>query len=291
MRTRPLIAAAALACALTLAACTGPTTPSPGPTDRPEGIDVGRSIVYAEVDGTELAMDACIPEDRSAGPFPGVVLIHGGAFREGNRSNMLGLCQRLAADGVAAFPLDYRLIPASFPAQVEDVMAAVGWLRQPAQTERFDLSGDISLLGSSAGAIIALTAADALADAGASVSAVVSLSAAGDLTVGALALGSPDPALEDVVLAYLGCADLRDCPHAVDASPIHNVAGLPPTLLVHGSDELIPLEQAEALEGAIREAGGEVTLVVVDGALHGLQVLDGGTGAEILRFLVDNMSR
>ncbi|MGC5172948.1 alpha/beta hydrolase [Microbacterium sp. DT81.1] len=290
MRTRLLLGVVALVSAVLLAGCQS-SPPAPGATTTGGvTVDVEKSIAYEQVDGKDLDLDACIPKDDSAGPFPAVILIHGGAFQEGSRSNMLSLCGELAKDGLAAFAIDYRLLPASFPAQAEDTATAVDWLRETAQTDRFNLSGDIALLGSSAGGIIALTAADALAKSGSPVSAVVTLSAAGDLTSEALALGDPDPSLEEVVLSYLGCDDIDDCPQAVTASPRFNVPADTPTLLVHGSEDVIPVEQAEALEQAMREAGADVTLLVVDGERHGLQLIDNGSRVQIRDFLVDRMS-
>ena len=288
MRARWPLGLILLVTAVVLAGCQN-APPTPVATAIP-GVNVEKSIPYAEVDGTELELDACTPEDRSAGPVPAVVLIHGGAFQEGSRSNMLGLCGKLAKQGIAAFAIDYRLLPATFPAQTDDTVTAVQWLRDPAQAERFGLSDKLALLGSSAGGIIALTAADALEDEGAPVSAVVTLSAAGDLTADALSLGNPDAALEAVVLAYLGCDDIEDCPQAEAASPRFNVPVDTPTLLVHGSKDLIPVEQAEALEDAMREAGADVTLLIVDGQRHGLQLTDNKTSDQIRDFLVENLS-
>lgn len=286
MTRRAAAVALCVLAAIVVSACS-PGARATSPAD-PPGVDVAHSIAFsAEHD---LAMDACIPADRDEGPFPAAVLIHGGAFREGGRSNMLSLCKRLAAAGIAAFPIDYRLLPASFPAPVDDTVAAVEWLREPEQTARFDLSERISLLGSSAGGIIALTAAHRLAQDGEPVSAVVTLSAAGDLTADARSLGDPDPALEDVVLGYLGCESIEDCPQAAEASPLHNVSDLPPTLLVHGEDELIPIQQAQALEQAMADAGVPVTLLIGERRAHGLQLLDDGIEDEVVRFLVSGTS-
>lgn len=281
-------AIAGIAAVIVLAGCSG--TAAPAPTI-PDGIDVGRSITYADVDGETLQLDACIPSARSEGPFPAVVLVHGGAFREGDRSNMLPLCEAFAGEGTAAFAIDYRLLPAAYPSQVDDTIAAVEWLREDAQVDRFDIDPSaLSLLGSSAGGIIVLSAADRLGAEGVPPASVVTLSAAGDLTASGRELGDPDPALEKVVLGYLGCDEVESCATARDASPLYNVANLPPTLLVHGSDELIPLAQAEALESAISAAGRSVQLDIVDGAKHGLQLLDPATRDRISEFLSANSS-
>lgn len=277
---------AAVACfTMLLSACAGgQATPSLTPL---ASADVERGIQYRDVEGTPLALDACLPSS-AAGPFPAAVLVHGGAFEKGDRSTMLDLCKQMAKSGFAAFAVDYRLVPDVYPAQVEDVAAAVEWLRQPEQVEAFDLSGAMSIIGSSAGGIIALSTAASLADIGAPVSSVVALSAAGDLRAQAETLGTPAPDLERVVLGYLGCATVDDCTAAESASPVTQVAKLPPTLLVHGSAELIPIQQAEALAAALQSAGVPHELLVSEGKRHGLQLLDAQTRAAVLEFLLAN---
>lgn len=257
--------------------------PAPtGPTAAP--IVVEKGIDYTADDGSELKVDACLPGE--GGERPAVILVHGGAFSEGDRATMSGACRDLAQQGLAAFAVDYRLLPAIYPAQVDDVAAAVRWLRDPAQVERFGLDGAVSVLGSSAGAIISLSAAAALAAEGAPVASVVALSPAGSLTAEAAELGDPSPELERVVLGYLGCDSIQDCAVAAEASPVATADLLPPTLIVHGSDELIPLAQAELLDEALSRAGIDHDLVVVEGERHGLQLLDGTTERTVRDFLI-----
>lgn len=282
MRKRLAALAALTALGLALAACapSNPTPTTPPPDER--------GIAYRQVDGTDLDLDVCLPDGD--GPHPAAVLVHGGAFQEGDRGTMRGACQALADAGWAAFPVDYRLLPDTYPAPVDDVTAAVQWLRDPAQVERFSLDGTgpdttVSLVGSSAGAIIALDTAAALADAGTPVSAVVGLSAAADLTADGRELGTPDPRLEEVVLGFLGCDSVDDCDAATAASPVTHAAALPPTLLVHGTDELIPIEQAERLAEALESAGVTHELVEVDGDNHGLRLLNYQTRPRIAEFL------
>ena len=56
-----------------------------------------------------------------------------------------------------------------------------------------------------------------------------------------------------------------------DISPITHVSpDDPPTLIIHGDrDELVPLQQSEAMVEALEEAGVEAKLVVKEGAGHG----------------------
>lgn len=276
---RMMAATVAIASLAVLAGCGGGRTDIPDPTSKVE-----RNIAYREIDGQTLALDACLPVNADE-PVPAVVLVHGGAFQEGDRKTMSGICGDLADAGFAAFSVDYRLVPSIYPAQQDDVAAAAEWLRDAAQQDRFNLNDSMSLLGSSAGAIIVMTAAASLAGAGTPVDAVVGLSTAGVLTEDARELGSPPPELELVVQGYLGCAKLTECPSAVAASPVSVAAALPPTLLIHGSAELIPLAQAEALVGAMNAAGVENELVVVDGDNHGLSLLNSKTRASLFDFL------
>ncbi|MFJ4038401.1 alpha/beta hydrolase [Microbacterium sp. NPDC090007] len=265
-----------------LAAC----SPSGAAPAEDPAVTIERGIEYPGADGSALEADACVPTGE--GPHPAVVLVHGGAFAEGDRGTMGSICRALGEQGFAAFAVDYRLVPATYPAQIDDVAASIRWLREGAQTERFSLDGSVSLLGSSAGAIIALSTAETLATASTPVDAVVALSPASSLTADAAELGDPRPDLESVVQAYLGCDDLAQCPDAAAASPVQAAQLLPPTLIVHGSDELIPLAQAELLDGALTDAGITHDLVVVDGAKHGLQLLNNDTRRVIVTFLRDN---
>jgi acetyl esterase/lipase len=50
----------------------------------------------------------------------------------------------------------------------------------------------------------------------------------------------------------------------------HASADDPPTLIIHGdADKLVPIQQAERMVGALKEAGAEAKLVVKPGAAHG----------------------
>ena len=55
------------------------------------------------------------------------------------------------------------------------------------------------------------------------------------------------------------------------ANPITYVRpGVPPFLIVHGDrDPLVPFNQSELLEAALRRVGGDVRLVRLEGAGHG----------------------
>lgn len=253
--------------------------PSAGASASPSSpsVRVEPGLVFQEADGSrsELAADACLPASGSAVPV--VVLLHGGGFVSGTRENLGDLCRDLADAGYAAFSVDYGLAPESvFPSQTRDVEAALAWVRDPAQVERFDLDPTrVALLGSSAGAILAQEVGTS--DAGAGLAAVVSFSGVSLMTAEALQLGTPTKEGAAMVLAYLDCRapTATACPQAADASALLSVdAGDPPMLLFTSDDEIVPVEQAEAMHAALQEAGVASELHVVPGSAHGIEVLD-----------------
>ncbi|MBI1784211.1 prolyl oligopeptidase family serine peptidase, partial [Candidatus Sumerlaeota bacterium] len=75
---------------------------------------------------------------------------------------------------------------------------------------------------------------------------------------------------EQVLTDFAGTSDRQD-PVMLKISPIHYVnKGDPPVLTFHGSkDLLVPIEQAKMLHEALKKAGVEEELVVMEGAGHG----------------------
>jgi len=216
-----------------------------------------------------------------ADPAPAlVVFVHGGGWVRGDRSMVSpsfagwrpGPLARLAAEGFAVASVDYRLSgEARFPAQLEDVSAAVEWLAGRAEEYGFD-AGRIVLWGESAGAHLA--ALLGLRSPGRRVRGVVDWYgpadlAALDVQVGAAGALTEDPL--DTREARLLGAPVAEVPElARAASPISHVrAGAPPFLIAHGTaDRAVPFRQSEALAAALAEAGVEVRLEAVDGAGH-----------------------
>jgi acetyl esterase/lipase len=98
-------------------------------------------------------LDLYLPEGRKGNPV--VVWIHGGALQEGDRTNEAAVGRRFAAAGIAAAVVSYRLSPAvSHPAHVQDVAAAVAWVKRHIAEHGGD-AGRIFLVGHSAGAYLA----------------------------------------------------------------------------------------------------------------------------------------
>jgi acetyl esterase/lipase len=113
-----------------------------------------QGLEYANPDNQHLQLNLARPKE-SEGKLPAVVCIHGGGFRAGDRKRWDGLCKKLAERGYVAITVTYRLAPKyQFPAAVNDVKAAVRWLR--ANAEKYHVDPDrIAALGDSAGGHLA----------------------------------------------------------------------------------------------------------------------------------------
>ena len=111
--------------------------------------EVREEIVYSQVDDVKLMLDAYIP--RTDGTHPAVLVVHGGAWRNGDRQQLSGYARALAAKGFCCFAIDYRLAPKhKFPAQIEDCRSAVKWIRKNAGKYRVDPTR-LGAIGYSAG--------------------------------------------------------------------------------------------------------------------------------------------
>ena len=121
----------------------------------PPGVTERKNLVYASIGGRNLHLDAYLPDTPARRRHAGVMLIHGGGWRSGDRSQAVPMAQRLAAAGYAAIAVEYRLSPeAHYPAALHDLKSAVRWMRAHARELTLDTSR-IAALGCSAGGQLA----------------------------------------------------------------------------------------------------------------------------------------
>jgi acetyl esterase/lipase len=100
-------------------------------------VDILRNQVFIERDSGPLAADVYRP--RGPGPFPAILVVHGGAWRMGSRADFATIAHGLAEHGYVAVAIDYRLAPKyKFPAQLYDCQAAVRWMRAHASELKID---------------------------------------------------------------------------------------------------------------------------------------------------------
>jgi pectinesterase len=124
----------------------------------PGNITSKYNIVYCAYGERQLSLDIFYPKKKKAKKYPAVLLIHGGGWRSGDRSQHIPLAQQIAAQGYVTVTVEYRLsTEALYPASVYDVKAALRWMRANAQKYGTDTT-KIAVLGfSSGGQMAALT--------------------------------------------------------------------------------------------------------------------------------------
>jgi acetyl esterase/lipase len=109
------------------------------------------NLPYATVSPAQK-LDLYIPT-MGNGPFPMVLMVHGGGFMMGDKADGTGLAgvDQLLAAGYAVASINYRLSgEAKYPAQINDAKAAVRFLR--ANTAKYNLNPDrFGAWGASAG--------------------------------------------------------------------------------------------------------------------------------------------
>jgi acetyl esterase/lipase len=247
-------------------------------------------IVYANTSQAQK-LDLYMP-DEGEGLFPVIVHIHGGGFAIGDKRDihLLPLLRGLER-GYAVASVNYRLSgEATFPAGLQDVKAAIRWLR--ANSEQYQLDGEriIAWGGSSGGnlaAMVCLTADVAELE---------------DLNLGNAAYPSrvqvavdwfgPTDFLkmdEQLVESGLGLADhseadspesrylgakITEIPETVQrANPMTYIhADMPPILIQHGRlDPLVPVQQSEIFARKLEQIAGpdRFEFDVLEDAGHG----------------------
>ncbi|GAA2035067.1 hypothetical protein GCM10009819_19350 [Agromyces tropicus] len=264
----------------------------------PNDLRVDPDLEYGVADdGTVLTLDVCRPPASAiGGTHAAVVSIHGGSWARGDKANAdwRNVCLWLASEGFVAASVNYRLVPdAVYPAQIDDVAAAVAWLREPAQLDRFGLDpARIGVFGGSAGGHLAAllgTLGEGPLDVGSRVAAVAELSGPVGLGLPELDADAASDWLRGIVGDFLDCepgTPDESCPQAIDASPTAWVDPTdPPFFIGHADSEIIPLSQAERLAATLGASAVEADLAIVPGEAHSIGILDEGLRAEVAAFL------
>jgi acetyl esterase/lipase len=239
-------------------------------------IDYVPDVTYATVGDDKLQLDVASPQGLDH-PVPAIVVIHGGGWMAGRRQDMTSTAKQLAEHGYVAATISYRFAPKhKFPAQIEDVKAAVRYLRANAKKLQIDPQR-IGAVGVSAGAHLSMMLglmdpADGMegsggnADQSSKVQAVVSF--VGPVN---LARNSYNPAQTQILTAWLGADPKEKQAECKQASPLTYInKGDAPLLCFFGSkDPLVSYDQAFVIGDALAKAGipGRVELLL--GAGHG----------------------
>ncbi|MEN3943947.1 alpha/beta hydrolase [Prosthecobacter sp. SYSU 5D2] len=248
---------ASLSCTTRVGAPTGEKVPPV----RVGGFTVQKDVIYTPP-GWPQALPADVYVPDGPGPWPGILMIHGGSWTgKERRSDMAGLSEHLARRGYVVMNTTYRLAPEHlYPAQVEDLRQATRWMVANAETLRLQ-KDRLGVFGYSAGGQLAAMMGALDSAKGLRFKAVVAGGAPTDLRK-----FDRSP----IVSVYLG-GSLREKPALyAEASPVtHISAGDPPVFIYHGSkDTLVPPDHASDYAAALQKAGVPHELVWQNGRDH-----------------------
>jgi acetyl esterase/lipase len=240
-------------------------------------VTIEEGVVFGTGGGRDLKCDVYNPP-QSGPNRPGVLLVHGGGWMQGDRTQLRGYGILLGRLGYVCVATEYRLTGESkWPAQIHDVKACLRWMR--ANADRLGIDPDkIAVSGNSAGGHLSLMIAGTQnmpefeGDGG---NPGVSTSVAACIAFYApVRLAELYERRKDAMLPQLFAADATRATHEA-ASPItHAANNFPPTCLIHGNkDELVSYRESLHMYDALMAAGARAELHMYDGVPHGFDAL------------------
>lgn len=228
-------------------------------------------VLYATLPGYRPLRLDLYRQSGTTAPQPLVVFLHGGGWAQANPRagaafrNFPAVLAALAKRGYVVASVEFRQSSeAPFPAQLDDVQAAIRFLR--ANAGRLGIDGSrVALWGMSSGAHLAALDAVHCAE-GACVQALVGWFGPYDLE--AYVREQPDHA---VVKQLLRCNPAGCSAEALrGASPSNYVdAGDPPALLLQGQADAMSASQPTNFAARLRAAGVAADVVLLPGVKHG----------------------
>ncbi len=239
-------------------------------------MDVEIDVVFGSGGGRDLCCDIYHSKTPNGA---GILLLHAGSWRRGDKTTMAGQAMMLAAAGYTCVASEYRLIPESpWPAQIHDVKAALRWMRAEAKSLQVDAER-IGVLGNSAGGHLGLL----LAGTPGSVD-FAGAGGHGDVSDHIAVLVAFYPA----TLFYLG----EPCPGGIPAESLFTEppteaevraacptsyarSDFPPTFMLHGTaDEMVPWEASMRMYEALTAESALVELYLQAGRPHAYATRD-----------------
>ena len=211
-------------------------------------------------------MDVFLPQNKSH--FPLVVLVHGGAWKYGDKSHMRQIQQWLFQQDIPSVAINYSLVSKkiTYHKQLEDIDLSLQKIFF--EKENWNLSSEqLILLGESAGAHLALVYGYTHPD---RISKIISLSAPTDFfspqflksTYSKYAL----PTIEKMVGTKMNRQNPSE--YFQKASPIALVSSVPTLIFQGGNDILVSSQQGYALDSVLAEKKIPHRLVFMKNAGH-----------------------
>lgn len=191
-------------------------------------------------------MDVYLPADRNAGTTKVIVLIHGGGWNQGDKSDFTAFVDTLKRrlPGYAVFNLNYRLATGSsnlFPTQENDIRSAIDFIYNK-RTE-YGISDKFVLVGASAGAHLALLQGYKY-ETPVKVKAIIDFFGPTELV--SLYNSGGNPLIPLLLTSVTGGTPTSHPLVYQQSSPYNYVSAVsPPTMILHGGlDIVVPVSQS-----------------------------------------------
>jgi acetyl esterase/lipase len=203
-------------------------------------------------------MDVYLPAGRNSSTTKSMIMIHGGAWTTGDKSNFLPFIDSLQRrlPGYAIFNINYRLsvYPSNlFPTQELDTKAAIEYIYS--KRNEYGISDNFVLLGASAGGHLALLHAYKYSSP-VKIKSVVDFFGPTDLTE---MYNNPGQVPASSLALIIGTTPAQNPTLYQQSSPINYVsasASCPTIILQGGLDPLVnPVTQSLRLKNALQAAG------------------------------------
>ncbi len=225
------------------------------------GLGGGREVVYTPA-GWPEEVKGTIFKPEGDGKKPAVLLLHGGIkLGVDGRWVMNGTARRLAERGYYVMNVTYRgLNEWGYPSQLEDVRAALAWMKENREREGIDVNR-LAVFGYSAGGYLGALAAMDERKGESGVKVVVAGAAPSDLTVYKYG---------DLMRRYLGENGAPEMGRLIEASTLRYVRrGVPPVFMYHGTrDELVRPGHTMKMADALRYHGVPYEVFWIEGKGH-----------------------
>jgi acetyl esterase/lipase len=240
-------------------------------------IDVLRNRIFIERDSGPLAADIYRPQGE--GPYPGMLVVHGGAWRMGTRADLALIAKGLAKHGYTAVAIDYRLAPQyKFPAQIHDCQAAVRWMRSQAKELKIDPTRIGGFGYSAGGHLVALLGT--LSDKELREKGIPANARSARLQV-VVAGGAPCdfrllPAQSEQLAFWLGGSRAQRPDEYRDASPANFITADDPPMYFFSGDQdwLVPIISPTRMVASLKKAGLTAEMYTVKDGGHIEALLD-----------------
>jgi alpha-L-fucosidase 2 len=237
--------------------------------------ELRKDIEFAKPNGFSLTLDAYVPD--GAGPFPTVIIVHGGGFARGDKQSFVPpLFEPLTQAGFAWFTINYRMHPQyKFPDAIDDVEAAISFVKAHAKEYKVDLRR-VVLMGESAGGTL-VSFVGVQNKSAIRLAAVVPFYGVHDWQQRAEeeAAGKFGPGIWREFFSVPPGTSPEAIKHMHEVSATTYIKkGLPPFLLIHSTtDEQVHYQQSVAMQHRMRQTGNVCDLITVEGAKHGMTII------------------